>query len=132
MDYVNAIGWINFLHISPDRARQCRCILNLLLNTYRLGKGLCSLCDNQKSDTIEHILFECRFGSDMRRIKWGDIINSCPESLAIELNRMSATERSKFMLNAFRCNYVHEWHQIYTSVSEFIFQMYDNHYVATG
>ena len=128
-DDVRSIGWIYFLHKTPDKARQCRSILNLLMNTYRLGKHICRLCD-QERDTIEHILFECNYGSDIRNHKWNDVINSCPGALATELNRMNPVERSKCLLNAFRCNYVHEWHEIYISVSDFIFQMYNHYYHA--
>ena len=130
-DIIDSNGWVQFLHSAPHCARECRCILNLLLNTYRLGKDMCTLCSSYVPDTIEHILFECSNGDNMRDDLWREVINACPRPLVDGMYQMSEFTRTKFLLNALRTKYVKEWHDIYVCVSKFIYKMYNQHYNST-
>ena len=121
-------GWIQFLHKEPNRSRQSRCIFNLLVNAYRLGNQMCVLCSSCELDTTEHILFVCSNGDIIRGELWRNVVNNCPRPLADELCQMSVFTRTKFLLNAFRSNYIREWHDIYVNVSEFIYKLYNRHY----
>ena len=42
-----------------------------------------------------------------------------------ELDKMNLFDRTKFILNAFNCNYTPEWSKLYTSMAKFCHRMYD-------
>ena len=122
------IGWLQHQHRNPLSARMCRCILNLVANTYRLGKQACRLCEVHAEDSISHILFDCDFGIEQRTVLWDKILINCPPKLADELRCMNSIQRTGFMLNGFNCNYTEEWEELYDSVCTFIYSVYNHHY----
>jgi len=124
----NFLGWIYLMHTVVKCSHYCRYIIRLLLNTYRLGRKFCSLCDDFRMDSIEHILFECNNEAIVREQMWNDVLQQCPGNLANELNAMSALCRTKFKLNAFYCPYVAEWQELYISVAKFIYTIYIMYY----
>ena len=120
-DRSDLLGWLGYQHKFPEQAKKCRCILRLLLNVNRLGKEICSLCDMFQKNSIEHILFECISGREVRERCWGEVV--------MELNRMDVEKKCKFILNGFMCKYTDEWHLLYHSVAKFIYITY-SHYNA--
>ena len=85
----NMLGWVTFLDEHPLLYKECKCVINLLLNTYRCGSKLCPLCNAISCDSIEHILFECSSGKAIRNELWQKVLNSCPNAMVTELNKMS-------------------------------------------
>ena len=124
----NMLGWITFLDKHPLMYKECKCAINLLLNTYRCGSKMCTLCTVISSDSIEHILFECSSGEVIRNELWRKVLNSCPNAMARELNKMSCISKVSFILNAFNCIYINEWSSLYMDMCNFIFIMYSNYY----
>ena len=117
------LGWLQYMHWAPSDTRRCRCIMNLLFNTYQLGKKWCTLCHDYKKDSIDHILFVCT-NEDIVRIRtglWFNVLGACQGMLSDEICRMNIDDRTKFLLNAFHCEFVVEWTPLYREVSNFIY-----------
>ena len=127
----STLGWITFLNNNPNKAKHCRCIINLLLNVYRLGNALCPLCHNHSLESIQHILFDCPHSENVRNNLWSVVLEACPRALALELKNMTIPSKTSFVLNAFNCNIVREWNQLYTNLCVFIYTLYTNHYRIT-
>ena len=64
----------------PQYTFMIRTVIRLLFNTFRLGKELCSLCEENLYDTRQHILFQCCALTADRRLLWKDIVTSCPQA----------------------------------------------------
>ena len=64
------IGWWQYGRLAPWDINRCRTVIRLLLNTYRLGKVNCQLCNNYKLCDITHILFECESLEQNRNRLW--------------------------------------------------------------
>ena len=125
------LGWISYQHRYPIQGKEYRCIMRLLLNVYRLGNERCILCEWNVSNSIEHIFFECPHVSEVRERLWSNVIDNCPDAMAMEMYRMNTAQRSKFILNGFFCNYTQEWHMLYCTVAKFIYVIYMSYYNAT-
>ncbi len=114
------IGWWKHAKFVPTDAVYCRIIMKLLLDTYRLGREHCKLCINGQKNSIEHILFVCPKVDEIRTIQWKKVNECNPDCLIREINNMCIPERTRFILNAFNCNYVTEWMDLYRNVLYFI------------
>ncbi len=121
-------GWLVFAHKKPFATAKVRCIMNILLNTYRLGEHLCTLCQGHYYNTAQHIILECEGVCVKKDILWERIIEQCPKRLAIELSNMSPNVKTKFLLNAMNCVYTDEWYNIYLPMCNYIHTVYMNHY----
>ena len=124
----NVLGWITFLDKHPNKSKECKCVINLLLNTYRLGSKMCPLCTTISCDSIEHILFECNSGATLRNELWNPVVNSSPYAMIRDINMMSNYSKAAFILNAFNCIYVDDWKMLYMNMCNFIFTMYSDYY----
>ena len=128
-DKQHPVGWIYHMHRAPECSKKCRCIIRLLLNVHRLGKNMCPLCTMFKNDRIEHILFECSSEAIVRTALWNKVLQACPGVLATEINSMDVSSKVKFILNAFKCEYIPEWENVYTEMCNFIYGVYNQYYV---
>ena len=122
------LQWWWSAYKSPQFTKQCKLIVKLLLNVYQLGKNMCNQCTLYTHNSVQHILFECSSNIETRNKYWKRVIESCPDQLAQELNRMMIQERAKFLLNAMNCKYVPEWTSLYTNVALFIYCVYNEYY----
>lgn len=125
------IGWAEFVHRHPIYNKEVRCIMNLLLNTFRIGKKLCILCNDYHVDNLEQILFNCQFGASIREPLWQRVIKACPIRLADELRDMCNAIKVDYILNALKCHYVNEWETLYIEMCQFVYKLYNSYYVAT-
>ena len=114
------IGWWKHAKYVPTHVRYCRIVINLLLNTYRLGRENCKLCLTSQRNSIEHILFVCPKLQETREVQLQKVRDCNPKCLVNEINDMCIPERTRFILNAFYCNYVTEWMELYKNVLNFI------------
>ena len=121
-------GWLVLAHKNPLVISKVRCIINILLNTYRLGENVCMLYHGCNYDTAQHILFECDVGHDERDKMWTSIVLECPTRLAIELSDMSNSSKIKFILNAMNCDYIDEWYELYMSMCNYVHTVYMSYY----
>ena len=128
---LSQIGWIQLMHKNPLYNRKSRCIMNLLLNTYQLGKKRCALCNDPCKDMINHILFSCTSDEDVcqsRSALWGNVLHASPGVLGGELSCMDNLRRTQMLLNAFNCEYICEWQGLYEEVCNFIYGVYNCYY----
>jgi hypothetical protein len=58
-----------------------------------------------------------------RTPSWMDISDHAPMALWQSMNHMIATEKTQFILSAFRCQYVAEWGSLYEHVANFVTNM---------
>ena len=114
----STLGWIHFMHDSVLYTRQCRCIIRLLLNVHRLGRSICQLCTQFRSNTVHHILFECNCCDLIRGQLWQNVLHACPDRLKLELIKMDKISCTKFILNAMNCKYVNKWRPIYITLCQ--------------
>ena len=73
------------------------------------------------NNSIEHILYQCEGNSIVRCQSWEKVLDLCPGSLGIELNRMSKRDRTRFILNGFNCQYISEWKDTYNALIKFVY-----------
>ncbi len=78
-------------------------------------------------DTREHILFQCHGLCEIRIVLWKDVITNCPKQMVKELEKTNVFDRTKFILNAFNCNFTPEWNNLYASMAKFCHKMYDTY-----
>ncbi len=125
-------GWLGFAHRNPLITAKVRCIINILLNTYRLGENICMLCQGHCYDTAQHILFECESGHKDKEKLWRCVTEACPKRLAMELSKMSISYKTKFVVNAMNCNYIDEWYDVYMTMCNYIHTIYMYYYKASS
>ena len=77
---------------------------------------------------IDHILFECSSVEMQRTQSWYRVLTKCPKQLSKELQDMDHTCKTQFLLNAMNCNYIPEWHSLYTAFCDFIYTVYNKYY----
>ena len=58
---------------------------------------------------------------------WNRVLDVCPDTLATELVTMPDATRTMMIMNAFNCNYVNDWHEIYESLLEFVTIMFSRY-----
>ena len=122
------LGWIDYMHKDIQYSRKCRMVIKLLLNVFRLGKDICALCTYRSMNSIDHILFECPSVKIQRTQRWPTVISKCPAQLSKEIQNMDHAHKTRFLLNAMNCNYMPEWHHLYSAYCDFIYSVYSIYY----
>ena len=123
------LQWWHLAYKYPRATHDCRLLVKLIFNVYRLGKNICRECHLYKEDSIDHILFECICNKELREVRWLNVESSCPPQLKRELNRMPIKQRTRFILNAFQCKFVNEWMPMYIAVCSFVSAVYNEYYI---
>lgn len=118
--------WWILAHELPDKAQQCRLIIQLLLNKDRHMHSLCNVC-GLSILSIPHILFECVGSLDRRTLLWSKVQDTCPISLIQDLSNMNPMERCSYILSGMNSPYIPEWKLMYSKLAAFIYDMYKNH-----
>ena len=121
------LPWWKYAKTCPWQVRKCRVITRLLLNSYRLGREMCIFCNDGSPNDIAHILFDCRKLHNVRKDSWANIEVHCPLQLWRELNGMCSLNRSRFLLNAFNCDLICEWSDLYMDVVNFVYIMFTSY-----
>ena len=112
-----------WLHAYHDHAfsKQNRVILRLLLNVKMYAEIICPCCDINVVNCAVHVLFGCSCNEEQRVLLWNLFVEKCPQGLRVSLERMSYKQKTKFILNACNSYYLHEWKEIFDSLSNFIY-----------
>jgi len=97
-----------------------RTIIRILLNVQRYGFNMCLKCNPEVINSIEHVMFQCESTKEIRELYWNNIIRVCPGQLLKEIVKMNLKDRSKFILNGFNSNYIHEWNDLYNATAVFL------------
>ena len=120
-------AWWSYTKMVPSDIRNVRILMKLLLNTYRLGKDNCPVCDYGSVNSIGHILFECDILQEMRDKQWECVCEVCPNQLCMEMKNMSVYHRCTFILNALDCSLVTEWLDLYSQLVQYVVLMYKSY-----
>ena len=96
-------------------------IVRLLLNVNLYCEKICPCCTAMVTNNVHHILFECQCNKDVREVLWNNVAVHCPKALFTEINNMSNSTRTTFILNAFYVKFEREWKLVYDALSLFIY-----------
>ena len=118
------LSWWTDANMNVWDINQCRIIIRLLLNTYRFGDKFCQVCNENRYNTVVHIIFECNRTQRTRSMLWDEVLECCPQRLRMDIILMNNTQKSELLLNCFNCDYVVEWTHLYTAVCRFVSIMY--------
>jgi hypothetical protein len=121
--------WWKFSMRYKKFTRPCQLFLRLLsggiLHERDTDRLKCCLCDEAISDKTSHVLFTCEQLVPKREPGWLRVINALPPALSVEINRMSAKEKTTFLANGFNGTYTAEWLDIYINVITYVKDMYN-------
>jgi hypothetical protein len=120
----NVLSWWVYAHRYPKTTMYVRLVVKILLNTYRLGKEGCKVCGTGQLNSATHILFECNGIQNVRDQYWHDVEQTGPLQIRHEMRRMSNYDRTKFVLNAFFCQFIADWTDLYHSTCRYCYKMY--------
>ena len=81
---------------------------------------MCLKCSPEVINSIEHVMFQCQSTKEIRELYLYNIIQVYPGQLLKEIVKMNLKERSKFILNGFNSNYIHEWNDLYNATAVFL------------
>lgn len=114
---------------NPEDGRRCRLMAKCILNSYRLGRVRCEMCNCHFRNSITHILFECEDLISIRNEYWNRIyLYGGVPNLFTEMDNMSYDTRCKFIFGAFRSDYIYEWNSFYRYVLKFVEMVYMSYY----
>ena len=82
------------------------------------------LCDKLVSETAHHLLFECNGFQVTREKYWKYVVDEIPPAMMQDVEGMSATRRTEFLLSGLNCDYVPEWANIYKVIADYCYAMY--------
>lgn len=116
--------WWIYSKTFPRQVKKCRVLIGLILNSYRLGRKRCVFCIDGHQNDIAHILFQCKKLEDTRKDLWYTVKTHCPPQLWNDINAMSPSDCCMFVLNAFNCNFVIEWKDLYRSTANYVHVMF--------
>lgn len=125
--------WWTFGDRFPNLLKKVRCLYRLMVGQscikthtahYDKSSSQCTLCDNNVTETADHLLFKCTLFQDTRNAKWIHVIDNAPIAMIREFERMSDVQKTKFILSGFSCDYTEEWCKLYQSVLEFCYSIY--------
>ena len=106
---VSMSGWWQFAHHVPQRVKQCKIIMKLLIAPAKSDSKICARCDDASFWTIEHILFECAGLNCICNQLWNAVGNERHDQLWVELKKVPIKDSLYVLLNAFNCTYISEW-----------------------
>ena len=115
---------------NPEDGKYCRLLARLMLNSYRLGRTRCELCNDHNMNSIHHILFECVNLIDVRNKYWELILHGGLPNLYHEMCMMDPITRRKFIFSGFRSDFIYEWNGFYRSVLLFVYKVYMAYYMS--
>ena len=99
--------------------------LNYVVSNFNGTTPLCQLCDKNAKESVCHMLFDCE--SEVYAVRdalWHNILQSAPEALRAEIQRLCSEQKTVFILSCFRSDYIIEWSDIYSAVLQFCYLVY--------
>lgn len=113
--------WWEHAYADPSFGYMNIIIVRLLLNVNLYCEKICPCCTAMVTNNVHHILFECQCNKDVREVLWNNVAVHCPKALFTEINNMSNSTRTTFILNAFYVKFEREWKLVYDALSLFIY-----------
>ena len=118
-------------HVRLQRkARTLACLLLgescLLMDSNKMNKTgiICNLCDSGQPEDLAHLLFLCDHFKDLRHSLWRTVQTNAPEAMFNDINVMTPSQRTHFLMSGLGREFVPEWDDLYESVLDFIVSMY--------
>jgi hypothetical protein len=130
---INMWSWWHFSHNTPEFANKIRvmcCLLvsqtclNSVVHHYRKSSPNCHLCTEHVNESVDHLLFDCKHFTNIRKQLWHDACVVLPPAMVYGFDKMSSVEKTVFMLSGMNCDYISEWNDIYIAIANFIYGMY--------
>ena len=137
MPKVAMLSWWYYVHDNPIDIHKCHNIARLFLNCHKLNtclhkhgnspvpSPLCTLCNEYKMETVEHMLFECTGLQSERWSLWQNVLKSAPTPV-IKDYLISSDNLTKciFLLSGLMNSYISEWFTFYKETAAFLSGMY--------
>lgn len=115
--------WWTHAYFDHSFARQNRVIVRLLLNVNMYLEKVCQCCDMNVVNNATHVLFECPCSKELRVRLWDEVRENMPSELIWMIERMTLSEKTRFVLNACDTFYIKEWKEMFDTLSNYIFHM---------
>ena len=131
--------WWHVSQCRPHLTRATRILVRLLCGQHGLATStaryrnanrghvvpqsrLCTLCDLDVPETVEHFLFGCSRLNMLREILLMNL--EMLPNMYIHMSSLNVTEKTVFLLSGMGGKFIVEWLDTYTSIANFVFQMY--------
>ena len=76
-------------------------------------------------ESPSHMLFECSNVMYNRRENlWQNVLQAAPEGMRVELRLMRKEEKTVYIMSGFKCDYIKEWSNLYSSMLDFCYTLY--------
>ena len=134
VDSVNMWSWWMHAHYYPEEAFKvhvlCRLLynqncLNCVVSHFNHTSPLCSLCDMNVIESPSHMLFECcNVMYNTREKLWQNVLQAAPGGMRVELRLMRKEEKTVFIMSGFKCDYIIDWSNLYSSMLDFCYTLY--------
>ncbi len=89
----------------------------------------CNHCSTRAVQSVSHLLFDCNnVELALERKKWtSNFMDTLPPMLLKEINSMSSSGKTVFILSGLKSQYLCQWNDIYVVLCDFVYNMYDSH-----
>ena len=132
-------SWWTFAMKRPDKTHSCILIARLMygesslnVHTARFQNNYdvcCQYCDMMTPQTVAHLLFQCTNEQieACRARCLEKLVNSMPNGLKTDFLNMEDSSKVILILSGMHIPYINEWEDVYESMADFIYKMYNTH-----
>ena len=100
----------------------------MAINSFRMGKDICKLCDTFETNSYAHILFECSSLVRYREYMLINLQRNTLPNLWHDILKMNNDDKCVLFFNLLNGPYVKEFHTVYRAICLFIYTMFSSYY----
>ena len=122
--------WYTVSKHRPFLAKKIACLMSVVMGSQPVGlscnysSAWCELCHMHVRETPLHVIFGCPELGAHRYEYLSKIYESMPLAMKNDFVTMTIQDKMCFMFSCLNVRYNKEWDHVYTSVANFIYEMY--------